>query len=247
MTQGHQRRLASRATAGFTIIELMVVMLIMILVTGVVAVGVGQIRRTDLTTTAGQLDSTVRYLYQLSSINGVPYRLVIDMDEGKWFAEAMELDPSDCRSFAVKDVRRKESFADRWQQEKRKKRGHFGKGSKAARKGEEKKRCAEAERDASGECPKTGFEAVEDRVLSVHELPKGIQFTGVMTTHQQELQPEGKAYVYFFPDGRVEKAFIYLSTEHDTFTVETFSLLGKVKVHHEKLDMQKVLRPEKED
>ena len=67
-----------------------------------------------------------------------------------------------------------------------------------------------------------------------------------MTTHQQEIQKEGKAYIYFFPNGNVEKAYIYLTADDVTYTVETFPLLGKVKIHHEKLSLQGVLEEDRE-
>ena len=95
-----------------------------------------------------------------------------------------------------------------------------------------------------GRCPPQGFEAVTSELLKPHKLPPKIKFTGVMTTHQQEVQEQGTGYVYFFPNGTIEKAYIYLSSEGDTYTVETFPLLGKVKVHHEKLETSDFLDEE---
>jgi len=240
---------ARRGQRGFTIIELAVVMLIIVVVIAGLAIGLGGLRRADLTTVTGRIDATIRYLYQLSAINATPYRLVIDMDSGKWNVEALEEETGACRAFSVRDVRRKDTKESA--SEKRK--GRFGSTSKGGkdRKGDKGEadgpRCSEEERDADGECPKEGFVQEPSELLKARELPKGIKFGGVMTTHQQEVQEEGKAYVYFFPNGSAEKAYIYVSSETETFTIETFALLGKVRVHHEKMDLRDVLTDDDDD
>jgi hypothetical protein len=65
-------------------------MLIIVVVIAGLAIGLGGLRRADLTTVAGRIDATVRYLYQLSAINATPYRLVIDMGGGTWHVEVLE-------------------------------------------------------------------------------------------------------------------------------------------------------------
>ena len=216
----------------------------MAIVIGATMVGIAKLRRADLTTTSGVLDSAVRYLYQLASIHGTPCRLVVDMEGNTWWAEVLDADRSPCSAFTVKDVRRKEVRIKSGREGSR--RGGFGgKGRKEKeREEEESLRCPEEEKDAEGKCPAQGFGELGGRLLKKRELPQGISFTGVMTTHQQDLQEQGRGYVYFFPNGNVEKAYIYLSSQEDTYTIETFPLLGKVKVHHEKLNLRDVLREE---
>ncbi len=94
-----QRRRAS-GQAGFTLIELVVVMAVMAVLTTAVVVGVGNVRGANVQTEAGQLGVAVRYLYNLSVLNGRNYRLVLDLDAGAWWGEAQESrDP--CKAFLL--------------------------------------------------------------------------------------------------------------------------------------------------
>jgi general secretion pathway protein H len=79
------------------------------------------------------------------------------------------------------------------------------------------------------------------RLLDRYALPKGISFLKVMTSHQDEPTEEGKAEVWFFPSGYVERAYIYLQRDEETYTVETVPLKGMGIVHREELDPRDLL------
>lgn len=241
-------------SAGFTIIELMVVLIIIVIVVAGVALGFGTLRKAEAVVEVGRIDTAIRYLYQVTSINAIPYRLVIDLNEEKWWVEALQHSDSPCAAFAVKDVRREDDKA--YGLDKLTRKMKEGGGGKTVDEDEEEGACDPAEQDADGKCPSTGFVTVPGKVFEERTLPKGVRFKGVMTTHQQDVQREGKAYVYFFPDGSSEKAYIYVETapenedgtpnedEATVITIETFALLGKVKVHTGELSLQGVLRDE---
>lgn len=247
-----------RSRAGFTIIELMVVLVIIVVLAAGIAIGLGTLRKAEAVVEVGRLDSAIRLVYQMSSINATPYRLAIDLNEASWWVEALEHSDSPCASFAVKDVRREDDKAYGLDKLTRKmKQGGGGETVSERETREESRRCDPAEQDAEGKCPPQGFAALEEKLFQPRKLPKGVRFKGVMTTHQQDIQREGKAYVYFFPDGSAEKAYIYVETvalnedgervgEDDApvLTIETFPLLGKVKVHTGELSLQGVLRDE---
>ncbi|MSP91042.1 MAG: prepilin-type N-terminal cleavage/methylation domain-containing protein, partial [Myxococcales bacterium] len=72
---------------GFTLIELMVVVLLVALVTAAVVVGVGNLRGASVQAEAGKVAVAVRYLYNLSVLTGRAHRLVIDVDAGAWWGE----------------------------------------------------------------------------------------------------------------------------------------------------------------
>ena len=76
---------------------------------------------------------------------------------------------------------------------------------------------------------------VKDSLLKKRELKRGIKLSGVMTTHQKDVREDGKAYIYFFPNGFVEKALIYLTDGGREFTLETQPLTGRVRVHPERI------------
>ncbi len=244
--------LAIRSERGFTIVELGVVIVIMLVVSGALIVGVGAVRGTTLRTTAGRIDGAFRYVFRLASSNGVPYRMVFEMsgeddeDNGapadKWWAETFDPDANRCGSFAVTDVRKEKVRVHT--ETNRSTRS----GSRDAQKEEEEESCPEEEKDAEGKCLSKGYRQaggskIEPK-LSPQEMPKGMRIIGVMTTHQDEIQRRGKAYVHIFPNGFMEKAYIYLADDDDVYTIETFPLLGKVKIHHDELEPGEVLKDE---
>ena len=241
-----RRRARAHGQAGFTIIELIVTIAVIVVVTAALGFALSNLRRGQLWAMAGKMDSAIRYLYQLSSIHATPFRLVLDMDEQKWWAEALTLEGTPCRSFAVQDVRKEDQSNER----SARRRGSFG-GKKKTQEEDERGTCADEERDAGGKCPLQGFEAVAGQstfgrdLLEKQPMPGGVTIDGVMTTHQQDVQRGGKAYIYFFPNGNVEKAYIYLSANDRTYTVETFPLLGKVRIHNQELALGGVLREDR--
>ena len=86
------RKTATHHRHGFTLIELGVTIAIAALVMGAVAFSISNIRRADLNKTSGIIAASMRYLYNLAVINRTTYRLVIDLDEGKFWGEELASD-----------------------------------------------------------------------------------------------------------------------------------------------------------
>jgi len=85
---------------GFTLIELVVVVVVIGAVTAAVIAGVGNIRGASVQAEAGKLAIAVRYLYNLSVLSGRNHRLVIDLDTATyWGEEQTSSDP--CESFLL--------------------------------------------------------------------------------------------------------------------------------------------------
>lgn len=242
-----------RSQRGFTIIELAVTIIIILVVTGALVVSAGAIRGASLKTTARRIDGAFRYVYRMASSQSVPFRMVFEMsgeedDEDavldKWWAEQLAPNAGACGNFVVHDARRKKIKVHT---EKKRSKGRMGSPERKAKEQEEES-CPEEEQDAEGRCPATGFVQVETKKLEPNlkpqEMPKGMRIAGVMTTHQDEVQRRGKAYVYIFPNGLMEKAYVYLADGDDIYTVETYPLLGKVKIHHKELEPREVLKDE---
>ncbi len=92
----------------------------------------------------------------------------------------------------------------------------------------------EVTEEMAPKAPGTG-KAVTDMRVKKEELPKGISFEGIMTNRTPELVKEGTEYVYFFPDGTAEKAFLWVSDGEEIWTVEVKPLQGTGWVHKENL------------
>lgn len=214
-----------RRSAGFTLIELGAVLAIaMLLVVAGIATLQG-VRKADISTSAAKLTVAVRYLYDLAAINNRTYRLVIDLEDNAYWGERIDL--SDTCGTAVLPSEEE------------------GKSSGSARDDETRPE-GPAGSEVDEESQTMGPDGkprprLKDNLLTRRELPKGIRFMGVMTGHQDERTEEGRAEVYFFPSGYVERAFIYLERDSEVYTVETLPLRGVGRVHSEELDPRDLL------
>ncbi len=211
-----------RRTAGFTLIELGAVLAIaMVLVVAGIATLQG-IRKADISTSAAKLSAAVRYLYDLAAINNRTYRLVIDLEGNAYWGERIDLSQTCGTAVLPSDEERK-----------------FGSD-------EPPRETAPAGSEVEDDPATLGPDGqprprIKDNLLTRRELPKGIRFMGVMTSHQDERTEGGQAEVYFFPSGYVERAFIYLERDTEIYTVETLPLRGVGVVHSRELDPRGLL------
>lgn len=217
--------------SGFTLIEVMLV----IAIVGLVSVGmVGSFRalaRTELRNNAVKMAGAIRYLFDRASTTGKMHRLVIDFDEGKYWAEV-----SDDRFYAAsaketEETREQEAEARLEEEE------------------EEKKR--EEQREASGESgdstydisqyqpeefkPKRArFNAFKEMALKTAEVKGAAKLAGLFTPRLAEPMATGRGYIYFYALGMTEAAMVYISDKDgETFyTLVVHPLTGRVRVHN---------------
>src|SRR5215470_4116404 len=75
---------------GFTLIEIMVVLAIVALFMTGVIVSARSLVKTDLRSASSQMASGIRYLFDRARSTGKYYRLVIDLDAGRYWAEVSD-------------------------------------------------------------------------------------------------------------------------------------------------------------
>ncbi|MBM4386752.1 MAG: prepilin-type N-terminal cleavage/methylation domain-containing protein [Deltaproteobacteria bacterium] len=209
-----------RTEKGFTLIELSVTIVIVLIVLAVVATGVSNIVRSDLSTSANKVAAAVRYLYSLAALNNMSYRLVIDFQDNSYWGEAVT-EKSGCKEFLLPSEEEKK----------------FSLKSviKAVKKEED-----EGGQEGAEDAPAYG--EFKDNLLIRKPLPNKIKFSSVVSLHQPEPASEGRAEIYFFPSGYVEKAYIYIAHEDSVYTVETVPLMGTARVHSGELDISDFYR-----
>src|SRR5262249_52928870 len=78
---------------------------------------------------------------------------------------------------------------------------------------------------------KAVFKSFKDTTLKPVEIKKGVRVADVFTPRQRDAYSEGRAYLYFFPQGFGERAVIHLSDGKDSFySLIVHPLTGRVQV-----------------
>ena len=206
-----------------TLVEIMIVITIVGAAMGGVVLSFRAIGRTQARGSATRLGAGIRYLYDQAIVTGKYYRLTVNLDDGSYKAER-----SDERFFLASD---KEVAPG---------------GGKAFDADEETRRldeeeAREKERSSSlarqlqpPPVPKRAhFQSFTDAMLPTVTMSGGY-IRDLYTPRQREPYTEGKAYLYFFPDGHTERAVIHLGTdkedEESQYTLLVQALTGRVEI-----------------
>ena len=216
-----QRRPSAR---GFTLIEVMIALVIVALITVVSVRGLRSFAKTDLRATATRMAGSIRYLFDRASTTGRVHRLVLDFDNGKYWAEVSD------DQFILE--------AGKETEESRKKQAE-----KLAKEEELKREAAEKEASfGSSQIPtrympkpftpkRAKFDAFRETAVKPIALKSGVVMADIYTPRLLKPLAEGKGYVYFFPMGMTEAAVIHLSDGKETFySLIVHPLTGRVTV-----------------
>ena len=214
------KRSPSRVHArGMTLIEIMIVMVLMSLLLGGVVFGSGQLSSSRIKHTSTSLAGAIRVAFTRATATSKSVRMVFDLE-----AQTMWLEEGDVPMLVqTKDL--------------------TGTGGADPVTDAERRAVAEGERLVKGQqAPRAHFRAVEafgaqssEGGKGPRKLDRGIKFREVQTAHDDTPRTTGRAYLYFWPGGRTERASIQLrigdSTEDsDTLTLLVSPLTGKVTV-----------------
>lgn len=197
---------------GMTLIELVVVMAIIAIMFIVGAVGIAAIRGADVDATASVIAGAMTYMSSIAVHENKTYRLVLDMDQKRYWAERVDTDDP-CARFLPDEV-------------------DAGLSDEAA---------VEPEGE-DGVARGPGYSRVEADLLKGRFEP-GTNVTAILTAHHDQVQSEGRAAIYFYPNGYAERALVWIGAGSEDsptgwaaeVTVELHSL-GRVTRHGEPLD-----------
>ena len=207
----------------------MVVAAIIGLMLGATVYGFRSIAKSDLRSSASKLAGAIRYCFDRAVTTGAYYRLVLDLDGNKYWAER-----SDDRTYLTAG---KEDSPGRGQaldvQALEKKRD------------EEEAKVQEEAASVGGQMvtldpppkPKRAkFQTFKDTTLPQVKLGRAQMFD-VYTPRQREPYLKGRAYLYFFPDGHTERAIVRLHDGDDFYSLVIHPLTGRVEVVSGKVDI----------
>lgn len=210
-----------RRLRGVTLVEMLIVVALMALVSGLAISGMGMLRAARLKRSAIMVVSAVRVAYTHANVLSKPVRLVFDMERGMIILEESA----------------QENFTSFFLDKKDTKTGGAAAVTEAERAAQE-----QVEAIFKGpRPPKPSFKPTKafgfepDKEKEGKELESGIRILSVETGHQEEAEKEGRAYLYFWPGGQTERAAIQLGIgtspeESDIMTVLVSPLSGKTQI-----------------
>lgn len=207
---------------GFTLIEMMIALVIVALMTVVTVTGLRSFAKSDLRSTATRMAGAIRYLFDRASTTGHVHRLVLDFDNGKYWAEVSNDDFILAAGKETEVSRKKEA-------------------EKSAKEEEAKREAVEKESSGS-QIPsryqpkpftpkRAKFDAFRETAVKPITLKSGVVLADVYTPRLIKPLDAGKGYIYFFPMGMTEAAVIHLSDGKEAFySLIVHPLTGRVSV-----------------
>ncbi|MCP3141362.1 prepilin-type N-terminal cleavage/methylation domain-containing protein [Pyxidicoccus xibeiensis] len=241
MTHATQsRRAAHRKQRGLTLIEISIAIIIVAILFSAAVMGIGSITGAKAKGTAGELAGLIRSLYDSAALRGKTCRLVFEIPDPKseeatrYHAECAEgsVTTSRDRDTTLRDdntARERAARASRGPSGEER-RSYLVSGGSAPTATEllegEKQRVEALSR----------FSSYTSEEVPSRELPSDVKVS-VWTRHQKEPVENGVAYLYFFPQGYTEKAYVYVQQGDNVWTLDVSPLTGKVQVVAEALEV----------
>lgn len=219
----------STIQSGFTLLEMMVVLGLVGMLTGAVVIGFRAFTKSELRGSSAKLAGAIRYMFDRASATGKIHRLVLDFDEGKYWAEA-----SDDRFFAPREKetdesREKEAEAEAAEAEARRE-GRIDENGDPV--GSDELIDPTRYQPTEWKPKKPRFEKFAEKALKTVELHGGIKLAGLFTPRYARPIATGKGYLYFFPLGQTEPAVVHISDEEGQtfYSLLVHPLNGRVQV-----------------
>lgn len=197
---------------GITLIEFVVVIAVMAFVMGVSIVSLNNVTSSDMRSAASQVSSAIKYLYNYSALTSRYCRFGMRLQENIYSVECSDT-PFYLKKTKLQVVNDEVKRDDEEEKE------------------EKKSSLFEEEGTAILKEQKAQFVELKSRFLRSKTLPGNIYFDSLIASHLSDRVFKGNEYIYFFPGGQTENAYIYLSDpKQNIYTIRVYSLSGKVEV-----------------
>jgi general secretion pathway protein H len=199
---------APSTEAGFTLVELIIAVAVVAVLTAAAMPALNAVTGSNARSAAGELAGAARFLFDTAALRRQTCRLALDLDAQAWWAE--------CTADRVYAAREAQSASD-------------------AARAEDDEQLAERfpdERDAEKRrlLAKAKWGQFSDRLAAKRELPGDAAFSEVWAEHLREPATRGKAYVYFYPQGRAEEARIPIADGEHVYSVVLPAWTGRARV-----------------
>jgi general secretion pathway protein H len=218
----------------------MVAMMVMALIATIGVKGFRSVTKSNLREATAHFSGAIRYMFDRASMTGKYHRLVIDLNEGQYWAEV-----SDDKFFAPNQA---ETVSDM-----RKREGKEAEADEDERKRQEKQRDLYNSYSSSSSAASTSFDmsklevgefrpkrarfaAFKEMALKPVKLKK-LRIRSVYTPRLAEPVTSGRAYLYFYPLGQTEPAIITLSDEsgESIYSLVVHPITGRVRIYNQEI------------
>jgi len=222
---------------GFTLIELMVAIMVVALISTIGVKGFRSVTKSNLREATAHFSGAIRYMFDRASITGKYQRLVIDLNEGQYWAEQ-----SDDKFYAPNQA---ETVS-----EQRKREEKEAAEDEDERKRQEKQRDLYKSSSSSSSSASTSFDmsklevgdfhpkrprfaAFKETALKPVKLKK-LRIRSVYTPRLSEPVTSGRAFLYFYPLGQTEPAIITLSDDsgESVYSLVVHPITGRVRIYN---------------
>jgi len=200
---------------GLTLIEILVVIAIIATASLMVVPAVNSLSGADAKKAAGELAGSMRALFDTAALRHQTCRLAIDLPEEKdkrptYWAECAP-GPAGAAAAGARDED-DDDLARRFPDE--------------------------ADPEIRRMLSASTFGKLKDRMIAQRELPGRTRFGPIHLEGRRDAQETGTAYVYFFPGGQAQRAWIPVVDGKNLFTVVTEPFTGRVRVVAGKVEVK---------
>ena len=249
MTSTPQRdlvRSARRPSQGFTLIEVMVAMMVIALIATIGVKGFRTVTKGSLREGSAHMSGAIRFLFDRASITGKYHRLVIDLDQGRYWAEVSDdrfYAPNQAESELDRQKREEKETAAENEERKRKEKQQLLYGtssssssSSSSLSGASSSSSFDMSKMEVGEFRprRARFAAFKETALKPVTLKKEVRIKSVYTPRMTDPVTAGRVYLYFYPLGQTEPAIITLTDKSggSVFSLVVHPITGKVKIYN---------------
>ncbi len=189
------------AAKGFTLIELLIVMGVIAMMAVAVVPALESLSGANARKSAGELAGSMRALFDTAALRNVTCRMAMDVENRAWWAECAKE-----RAGIARDPDRsppenlEERFPDEHDAEKRRL------------------------------LARTAFGAYTDRLVKRRQLPGSTEFRPLHLEGRRDAIEKGIGYVYFFPGGQAQRAYVPVADGNNLYTVVLEPLTGQARV-----------------